>query len=236
MATQLRQQILSGRLAPQSVMPTERELGEAFGVGRTTVREALGALIASGFLVRRGKELLVRDTADVAEHDVNYAALAARISVEDLFETRKILEAKATELAARNWADDDIDELRSVLESMRGATGAEYHAADIEFHTTVVRLAKNAVLWEVYQNAKNLFFRLPAFWKVFTPTASAGKPITGYEGHVHIVEAIARRDAAEAVRLSDQMLDRVKRTLVERMNAAQLSESTGDHPIIEGAH
>ncbi len=222
LTTQLRQQILSGRLAPGQALPTERLLREAFGVGRTTVREALNGLVASGFVERRNNQLIVRDRQTIPEHEVDYAALAARLSVEDVFETRKARESKAVELAARNWADDDLDVLRAALEAMRETTGAAYHAADVEFHTTIVRLAKNAVLQQVYEASKPLFFKLPSFWRLFGGTdAQTSGPITGWQGHRRIVEAIERRDAVEAVRANTEMLDRVATTLIERVGRAR---------------
>ncbi|HRD99911.1 MAG TPA: FCD domain-containing protein [Ilumatobacteraceae bacterium] len=218
MSSQLRQQILSGRLAPGQAMPTERELGDAFGVGRTTVREALRGLIHSGFLERRGHTLLVRDRNEIGADDVSLAEMAARISVEDLYDTRKALEAHAVALAARNWADGDIDALREALEQMKGKLGADYHAADVAFHMLIARIGKNAVMQQVYEMATNLFFKLPSFWRVFSPQQGPAKPITGYDGHRSVVDAIEARDADLAVRLSDELLDRVKHTLIERMN------------------
>lgn len=220
MTTQLRQQILSGRLKPGDPLPTERELREAFGVSRTTVREALHGLVASGFLERRTNQLHVRDRQDIPPREIDYGELAARHSVEDVYETRKALESKAVELAARNWVDDDIDTLRAALERMRGADGADYQAADVAFHTTVVLLSKNTVLQQVYEDSKHLFFRLPSFWRVFGATPG-GQPgpmkITGWEGHVPIVDAIERRDGREAARLNDELLDQVATTLIRRL-------------------
>ena len=43
---QLRRQILSGALAPGQRLPSEQDLSLAFGVGRTTIREALQIMLA----------------------------------------------------------------------------------------------------------------------------------------------------------------------------------------------
>jgi GntR family transcriptional regulator, transcriptional repressor for pyruvate dehydrogenase complex len=219
MTTQLRQQILSGRLSPGDLVPTERELREAFGVSRATVREALHGLVSSGFLERRSNQLFVRDRREIPDHEVDYAELAARLSVEDVFETRKALESAAVDAAARHCSTADVSELRAILERMRPGTGPDYHSADIEFHTAIVRMARNAVLLQVYESSKYLFFRLPSFWRVFAGHDPAtAKAITGYDGHAPLVDAIERHDPAAAVRINDDLLDRVSRTLVQRLS------------------
>jgi len=224
MTTQLRQQILSGRLSPGDLVPTERELREAFGVSRTTVREALHGLVASGFLERRSNQLFVRDRREIPDHEVDYAELAARVSVADVYETRRALESAAVAGAARHWGDGDIDELRAILETMRGGVGPEYHSADIDFHTAIVRISRNAVLLQVYESSKHLFFRLPSFWRVFSShDPRAQRAITGYEGHAPLVDAIEQREVERAVRINDELLDRVASTLVQRMSAGQSS-------------
>ena len=78
--TELKRQIISGRLPANSPIPAERVLCEAFGVGRTTVREALQGLVATGFAERQNAQLIVRDPTAVPAHAVDYAALAARLA------------------------------------------------------------------------------------------------------------------------------------------------------------
>ena len=216
---QLRQQILSGRLNAGDLVPTEQELREAFGVGRTTVREALHGLVVSGFLERRSNQLYVRDRSAISPDELDYASIAARVSVTDVFEARKAIESTAIGLAAQRWEGADIDDLHAALEAMRGRAGAEYQAADIVFHTTIVRLAKNPVLLEVYENSHGLFFKLPSFWRLFgdKPADGASQPITGWEGHRPVVEAIEARDSALAVALNASLLDRVSASLIARM-------------------
>lgn len=224
---QLRQQILSGRLAAGDLVPTEKDLREAFGVGRTTIREALHGLVVSGLLERRSNQLYVRDRATISDEDVDYAAMAAKVSVIDVFEARKPIESRAIELAAQRWSGNDMAELRTVLDAMRDSRGAEYHAVDVEFHTTIFRICRNPVLLEVYEKSHALFFKLPGFWRVFAPAtddATGDRPITGWEGHRHVVDAIEARDAVRAVAANDQMLDTVAARLIERLDRARQSE------------
>ncbi len=138
---QLRQQILSGALHPGETMPTEREIGEAFGVGRTTVREALQGLVAGGFVERRSNRLVVRDKAVVASDEVDYAALAARISVREVLETRKLLEVEAARLAAVNHTAADMESLRALLAEMQTSDRELYHVKHQEFHELIVRMS-----------------------------------------------------------------------------------------------
>ncbi len=61
-AARLRQQILSGHYRPGLPLPSERTLGEEFGVARETVRKALNVLHSEGLLVRRsGQAVEVRE-------------------------------------------------------------------------------------------------------------------------------------------------------------------------------
>src|ERR1700712_3010602 len=70
---QIRDQIASGGIAPGERLPSERDLGVAFGVSRTTLREALRALEAQGVIeIRTGS----RGGAFVAEPSSELVAAA----------------------------------------------------------------------------------------------------------------------------------------------------------------
>ena len=68
-ADTLRERIRSGEFTPGTRLPTQRELEAEFGVGRSAVREALGALIQEGLLdsVGRGASPTVAGPAESAE-------------------------------------------------------------------------------------------------------------------------------------------------------------------------
>jgi GntR family transcriptional repressor for pyruvate dehydrogenase complex len=224
---QLRGQILSGRLQPGEPLPTEREIGEAFGVGRSTVREALGSLVASGFAERRGRHIVVRDPTLVASEEVDLAALAARLSAREVFATRKLLEVDAARLAARNRTQADVEHLRGVVAAMQTLDPEQYHERDIEFHRGVVAAAGNRVVQEIYDSSIHLFFKLPAFWRVF---GSRGKPAApvggGAHGHQVLLDAIEAGDEDAAAAEMFDHLDRVERNLVARISTARTDRGT----------
>ena len=217
---QLKRQMLSGRLAPGAVMPSERELREVFGVGRTTVREALQGLVSSGFLTRESGRLIVRHPTDISPRMLDLAARASDASVQQAFDVRKLLEIHAAGLAADNRTADDLAEIAGCLGRMDTQDEAQYHTADRSFHCAVVRASHNTVLAELYEAGIGLFFRKPAFWRVFTRAPEQRHRVgSGYEGHLQIYDAIARQDAGLARQQVSRHLQQVEQSLLAVMQA-----------------
>ncbi len=215
---QLKRQVLSGRLEPGATMPSERELREVFGVGRTTVREALQGLVSSGFISRRGGRLVVRHPNDIGPKMLNLAARASDSSVQQVFDVRKLLEIHASGLAAQNHTDSDLAEIGACLARMDTRDEAQYHTADRGFHSAVVRASHNLILTELYESGLGLFFREPGFWRIFTrPPEHRHRVGSGYEGHRKIHDAIAARDGELAQELMREHLEKVERSLIEVM-------------------
>ncbi len=216
---ELKRQMLSGRLQPGAVMPSERELREAFGVGRTTVREALQGLVSSGFLTREANRLIVRHPSDINPQLLDLAARASDASVQQIFDVRRLLEVHAASLAATNRGPDDLAELAECLGRMDTRDETDYHTADRGFHRAVVRASHNTVLAELYEAGLELFFRKPAFWRVFTRDIEQRRLVgSGYEGHAQIHDAIVRRDATRAADQMSRHLEQVERSLLKLMH------------------
>lgn len=231
---QLRHQVLSGALAPGEAVPTEQDLCLAFGVGRTTVREALQGLAAAGLVTRRRKRLIVNDQTNLGTEDVSFATLAARLSVRDLYETRKLFEARAVELAAEHWTGDDLVPVRAILGDMRDMEAHVFHEADVSFHQALVRLSKNDVLVECFERCRDLFFKLPSYWQVFNrPPRRAQIPdaihTAKYVQYERIVRAIEARDAVAAGRAMVDLLTSVERDLIAHLEQTREPGSENDH-------
>src|SRR3954470_4857909 len=108
---QLLEAIRTGELQPGSPVPAERQLCEQFGVARTSVREAIQGLTASGYLVRRGNRPVVAERLPeirLTGGSPGSATLDDRKAlVRQLFEVRRTIEPAMSELAARRATTAD---------------------------------------------------------------------------------------------------------------------------------
>jgi len=122
--------ILAGRFKVGDRLPSERALGEQFGVSRTVVREAVRALVAKGVIeVRSGSGLrVVAVNADAVHESMNLYLRGGRLEFEKVHEVRALLEVHLAGLAAERASDDDIALLRAAHEAMR-AKAADVHEA-----------------------------------------------------------------------------------------------------------
>ena len=139
--------ILSRRLKVGDRLPSERELGEQFGVSRTVVREAVRALAAKGVIeVRSGSGLRVAavDAASVRE-SISLYLRGGPIDMQRVHEVRAVLEVHIAGLAAERATPSDIALLRDAHDHMTAASDDVEDAArdDLEFHRAIARATHN---------------------------------------------------------------------------------------------
>src|SRR2546422_1788163 len=101
-ATDLREQIVQHKLKPGERLPSERSLCAAFGVGRTTIREALKSLVVRGLVTKQGRGVVAADPELLLLPGADLAGLAAQTSIRQLFEVRKLMEVRVAGWA-RKW-------------------------------------------------------------------------------------------------------------------------------------
>src|SRR4051794_26643261 len=153
-AHHLREQILTGELAPGSPLPPERELCERFGVGRTTIREALRSLQTKGLAVATGPTSPLRVvapdalTTDPLRDTLVHLLRLGRVPLDDLIGLRCALEGEAASIAATRDPRPDLTAARDQLAFQRAAGGdlVAFEQADIAFHSEIVRASGNEAL------------------------------------------------------------------------------------------
>jgi GntR family transcriptional repressor for pyruvate dehydrogenase complex len=241
-ATDLQGQVLQGKLKPGERLPSERSLCTVFGVGRTTVREALKSLVVRGLVIRRGRGVVVADPQNLSPPGVDLASLSVQVSIRQLYEVRKLIEVRIAGWAAMRATAEDIETIRRTVDaeiSRKTISGNPNRS----FHDALAGSVHNPALVQIYAAGRNLFFRLPFFWKLFDDaeikTVRAWRHELARRWHEHIVKAIVQRDAAEAEGAMFQHLDIMEKDLLNRIQISD-SDSTNQnlysHPMLEDLH
>ncbi len=122
----------------------ERQLGQALGVSRTPIREAMTLLEQEGFLrtVPRRGVFIVRKT---------------KKQIVEMIEMWAALESMAARLATLNASDGDIAALRSMFDEFRNSTPSEhieeYSDANIAFHQAIIRLSGSHLMGKTIEES-----------------------------------------------------------------------------------
>jgi GntR family transcriptional repressor for pyruvate dehydrogenase complex len=146
-ASQLEREILSGKLAPGELLPSERDISARLGVSRSVVREALHRLGSLG-LVRSVHGSGTRVEAPSGRQvTVGYQRLLSRpdVRLEDLAAVRLPLESAIVSLAAARRTDEHLRLLegtQKILGSPR-RTLESHVKADLDFHATLADATGN---------------------------------------------------------------------------------------------
>jgi len=157
---ELRHMILAGEIQPGEFLPTRKELAAQFGVGLSTVQEAIQALTAVGMLESRpGKGTWVRDdTLDTLIHPAVVKTRLGELHARKVYEARFVIEVALTELAARWATPEDVERIWDALRAMEAAIEDvdAFVEADLEFHLAVARAGRNELLEQFYHLSRKL--------------------------------------------------------------------------------
>ena len=204
----LAQRILNGHLAEGATLDIAA-LQSEFDVSLTVLREALRVLAAKGMVDARPKRgTFVRPRADwsLLDGDVlrwQFARQARPSLFEDLHELRSIVEPGAASLAAARATDEDLTALDAALDAMAaaGADAGAAVAADLSFHRALLAATHN-----------ELVLRMEVL--IETGLAERDRMVHGNAGttdpvpsHRAVVDAIRRRNPAQAARAMGKLLD-----------------------------
>ncbi len=126
---------------PGDKLPPLHEMAEILQVSKSTIREALAALVAQDLIdVKHGKGYFVR--VDFSEMD---EAVNAKNLSEVLF-ARIVLEVPAAGLAALHRQTEHLHRLQACLADMDSEGTEQRVRADLNFHTVMAEATGNTVI------------------------------------------------------------------------------------------
>jgi DNA-binding FadR family transcriptional regulator len=196
-------QIISGAVPPETLLPSEADMSLQFGVSRTVIRESLNVLENTGLVFKRQGKLTL---AAPSEHWdlLDPVVLATHIRhtkdlrlMDDLVVVRTALEAVLAAQAAERATTDELAQIASRLHDLDALLDdpEAYKAADGKFHEAILRSSKNlvgrAVVMSIYDEARAT--------RQFTSTDTPLELILhSHRGHVAVFERVQERDAQGA--------------------------------------
>lgn len=219
--------IVSGEFQPGDSLPIEGELCQAYGVSRSTIREAVKNLAAKRLIEvapKIGTRVLPFSSWNLLDPDVLSWRLNAQFDrriVEDLYEMRQCFEPRACCLAARDGTDEDLEHVRRCYADMLSMlhTPALAASAETEFHLAIIAATHNGLFVTIggaVKTALRVSFAL-------TQKSPGHQPIdlSPYEAVLSALLARRGDEAAEAMRgLLDLSRQRVLNALDKAPNGA----------------
>lgn len=193
----LQRQISSGKLKKGHKLPSEPELMVQFGVGRSSIREAIRMLANTGLVkVRQGLGTFVEIKNGTP---IPWYKRLESSTAKDLNEVRQLLELKIAEKAALNRTQKDIHILSRLLKKRLDAAQKnlpfECIEADIQFHIAVAEAAKNDILADLYKNIAAQIKK--SFREAYTNTELF---VIKHSVHEELLQSIIEKDPKKAVK------------------------------------
>jgi GntR family transcriptional repressor for pyruvate dehydrogenase complex len=229
---QLRERILSGRMPAGSRLPNERELAGTLGVNRASLREALKRLEYLELVeVRHGQGTFVRDVGSSSALQVVEALLRDPRTVttellRQLLEFRRHAVIHVVELAAVNRRPEHIERARRLIadETAAGRDPQRALEIDLEMNTLLGDASGNLM----YQLVTNLFTKLvarlgPLYYNAQRDHARS------HDTHRALLDALERRDAADARRVVEVVLDYSEQAILREARQLEEQGLIGSH-------
>jgi DNA-binding GntR family transcriptional regulator len=219
---ELRAAILAGRIKPTEQLP-EAALAQAFGTGRSAIREAIRHLVQEGLVIT----------------EINRGARVRPVSAPDLvdvYRARSAIEVAAVGALLENPEGFDVAPLQAAQQrivDLSPADGAatpsqELIAADIDFHRVMVSLAGSPRLSRAHEPLAAESQMLLNWHPVY--------PVSDYVAdHQKLLEVIASRDpaAGDVVRahlvLTVDLLTEEATRYADRLTSAESLVRTDGH-------
>jgi DNA-binding FadR family transcriptional regulator len=194
-AAKIQEQVSLGRYKVNDKLPIEPELMKNFGVGRSTIREAIKILSNSGLLrVQQGVGTFIENPTG---GDEPFNQRLKRANVQDLNEVRELIELKIAEKAATNRSDKDIAIMTAYLAQRNQAAQANLLEAcieaDVNFHIAIAEASKNEILADIFKSASHHLKKW--FTQLYEDT---GVFIKSQHLHEQLLQNIIARDAKQA--------------------------------------
>ncbi|MFV0336451.1 MAG: FadR/GntR family transcriptional regulator [Tropicimonas sp.] len=212
--------IVRGKYAGSTSLPSEAELCATYGVSRATLREVVKMLAFKGLIVihkHRGLFLQERRNWNYLDTDVLHWALSDDNSyemIQALLETRAVIEPAIAGWAALRATANDLARMETAIQDMERFyyDKERFNAADVAFHTALTSAAQNVVIEQLGRAVAAL--QIAVFDVTYFPNETT-KEIT-IRQHTELLEAVRLKKPSQAKKISTRMIAGVSGRINEK--------------------
>lgn len=187
-------------------LPSERELSERLQVGRSSVREALRSLELLGLIsTRRGEGTFLESSQSnqLVQLLAKYILQEHQV-LEDLLETRILLEIGAIWLLCERIQEDDFEQLREWNDRfLQAEEWEQVLQLDFCFHERLIYLSRNHLLIRIWQAVMQFIQTQPGFLSLSKMTGAQKL----WDEHTDLLAAIKERNIIKSILLLEKHLD-----------------------------
>jgi len=206
-------------LKPGDKLPSEKELMEKMEVGRSSIREALHALVTVDILeTKPGKGYYVKRKSNIFCLPGGSELAEVLIEEQDfmaLIEVRKFLEKKTAVLACRRATEEDIRKVKEIMEQIREAGEKEENISDVtvKLHLALAESTKNPILVQLLDQIVPLIVTKARLMEL--------PPEKDVEIHQGVATALEERDEEELKSWVDEHLDYLKERFINHVESKE---------------
>ncbi len=206
----IKHMIIEEQFEPGDKFYSENELTQKLQVSRSSIREAVRILEATGQVnVQHGKGIFIADSLQQELEGFSQWLKTNESSILDHFDVRLIIDPKAAAYAAQNADAEDVRKMEEVCcdfaDQVEGENTAAIIKCDEEFHMLLAKSTKNKTLHFLM---KTMTKSLPEGW--ISSLHIPGRAQKTIDEHRSIIEAIK---VGNSERAEHAMMDHLNNAL-----------------------
>lgn len=158
--------LINGELKAGQRLPSENELCDQFGVGRSAIREAMKVLKALGVVtIQQGAgTYIVHEPSPVMLNPLVFAIMLEADVSGKLVELRRMIEIGYCELAAHHATAEDWKRIEAAEAALEEFAARDKHdpetlaRLDLDFHRAILEASHNALVIRIGHAVEELYF------------------------------------------------------------------------------
>lgn len=201
--------ILAGEMHPGDKLPSDRNLSTMFGVGRTSIREALKVLSVLGLIdILPGQgTFIAAQSSNFFVTPLSWTFFMGERNLDHIIDVRNVLEIESAKLATLNANQEDLENLSHIFERSSKAyldgNLQDFLDLDLDFHLAIARCSQNPIIHSLLLTSRKLIRHISKSGMV---NIMQLKDI--FDEHNLIYEAVVSRDPNDASQKMAYHLDR----------------------------